>query len=203
MKWLGHHIATGVVGVAVILIGDALLGSGTVDRWGQHAERLLGGEAGRIGDALATAWSGLVVVALAIACVLALLLAARICYGWLRGVAASLTRLMLRLKMDSYLTKDEALQVIAQSDFVRARDPGAKERSDLLAIPGLEKFRFGRSRRDAMVRRQFMKNMLWAFEEQRPDAVTDQGYHREALTAWLEELFAEEVRAEMGDIPKV
>ncbi|NVK57314.1 MAG: hypothetical protein HWE26_17055 [Alteromonadaceae bacterium] len=54
-----------------------------------------------------------------------------------------------------------------------------------------------------MVREQYARDLLRAFENYCPDGKDDAGYDRLLLEEWLEKLFSAEVRKEMGDIPEV
>ena len=204
MKGVLGHIVSLAIGVLAILIADALL-RGDMDRWGDHLERLTGCRLDAVADVLAAVWSGLVLASLTIAVYVAVWFALRLIYNVLAAVPPLFNLLKMGLKMSEFLSKDEARDLIDASDFVRARKPGADKPQDLLggALTSLQSMRRGPSRREQMIQQGFIRRLVEAFKDQRPDAVTDEGFHRETLEKWLEELFAQDVEQEMGKIPKV
>lgn len=109
------------------------------------------------------------------------------------------------LGMDEFLKRSEALEVIEMSEFYRSRLPESKESKSIgnNIFQSLGSYRSMLSDRDVMVRQNFTTRLLRAFEEQRPDGKVEDGYVREELEAWLSELFDEEVKDEMGPIPRV
>lgn len=105
--------------------------------------------------------------------------------------------------MAKVVNKETAIKVVENSDFFQSRQPRANRSLGPLAMESLRSHFVGETERDAMMRRHFLRLTLNAFEEQRPTAIADGLYDYEELVKWLDALFAEEVRKEMGDIPKV
>ncbi len=116
--------------------------------------------------------------------------------------------------MAEIVSKSDAMHLIRESDFFETRLSSAK-RVEGASGPGgaLDALRnwlvgsglyaSGISKRERMVRDQFVRELFNAFRAQRPAAESEVGFDRTILEDWLEKLYAVELRSEMARIPKV
>ncbi|RAK24085.1 hypothetical protein ATI53_1001192 [Salipiger aestuarii] len=174
--------------------------------WQVHAENLLGRVVDPLARLLEVSWSALVVLSMAILLYALCDLAVRIVLAYIRSAPSVFIKIKWMLIMSEFLSKGEALKVIEGSDFVQSRLPSSRKlRPSAFAsvAASIQEMYGGRSQRDQMVERQFLRNVLAQFEAQRSNDCTEEGYRKQALDDWLEALFAYEVKDEMGDIPNV
>lgn len=182
--------------------------------WGAYAQRLYDPWDEQIAELISTAWAWVVVASLLItSTMLARFILVKLAIGGQRAylICGFIWR---RWKMAEKISNVDALHLVKASDFFQSRLPSSRESEDSGDIGSvLTSFRnsmkssgmlgSGVSRRDRMVREQYARDLLRAFENYCPDGKDDAGYDRLLLEEWLEKLFSAEVRKEMGDIPEV
>lgn len=107
--------------------------------------------------------------------------------------------------MEDTISAEEAQAIIRNSDFFVVRQPGA-DAPKSFGISETFARAIGQhthSPRAERMERAFLRKLLKSFEEQRPEALNEGRYDKQALVDWLDALFDVEVEEEMGRIPNV
>lgn len=201
MKWIKEFrewIAAGVTLVAFMLSEDLRSGLRHAYAWFDESLR----------EAIVSTLVNIGWIVWSLCAVWSLIFLTRNTLRWMVSVAREIPYLWMKMKgmlgMAGTISKDEAMKVIVMSDFFRSRQPQAKRNKGLFdPLNSFSAAIIGESERDAMLRRRFLRMTIAAFEDQRPEAVTQDGYDKQALTEWLDALLDREVEQEMGIIPRV